>query len=325
MVDLSIVVPVYNTYKYLDKCLHSLCKQLCSSCKFEIIVINDGSTDKSEDIILSYAKKYPKIIRHFKKKNSGISSTRNFGIEHCKGEYIMFVDSDDFVETNLISDFVNKNKNYDLFIHGYYEVFEKSNKRICYKIENDKIIDNVCSLQEALSLIVENRAVRGYLWNKVLKKSIIVDNHLKFDEKIKYIEDLPFVISYLKYCKTIYISSSTSYNYMQRMGSLVNSGFNEGKLSSLIGYKYIENEIMAINPVYIKTFYYYIFELNYELSVRIRKSSDFLKYKNEYFNLKKNMNKYYKLFIFKRIKIKYKIKATIKLVFYNLILMRYKI
>ena len=112
---------------------------------------------------------------------------------------------------------------------------------------------------------------------------------------------------------------------MQRMGSLVNSGFNEGKLSSLIGYKYIENEIMAINPVYIKTFYYYIFELNYELSVRIRKSSDFLKYKNEYFNLKKNMNKYYKLFIFKRIKIKYKIKATIKLVFYNLILMRYKI
>ena len=82
----------------------------------------------------------------------------------------MFVDSDDFVETNLISDFVNKNKNYDLFIHGYYEVFEKSNKRICYKIENDKITDNVCSSQEALSLIVENRAVRGYLWNKVLKK-----------------------------------------------------------------------------------------------------------------------------------------------------------
>lgn len=324
MIDLSIVVPVYNTQNYLNKCLNSLCNMSCSNCKFEIIVVNDGSTDKSEEVILSYVKNHPNIIKYLKKKNGGSSSARNFGIKQCKGEYIMFVDSDDFVEKNLILNFRNKNKKYDLFIYGYNTVFEKSSKRICYKLKNDILIDKVNCSQVALSLIIENKATRDYAWNKVFKKSIIEDNNLKFDENIKYIEDLPFVISYLKYCKTMFISSSTPYNYMQRKGSLINSEFNEGKLSSLVGYKHIENDIVKINPMYIKTFYYFVFELNFELSVRIRKSSNFLKYKKEYLKLKKNMNTYYKLFIFERVKIVYKFKATIKLIFYNLLLMRYK-
>ena len=323
MIKLSIVVPVYNTYKYLDKCLKSLVEQKNVNCEYEIIVVNDGSPDNSEEIILKYKDKYSKLIKYIKKENGGLSSARNEGLKYCEGEYIIFVDSDDYVNDNLISTFIQNNKNYDLFIYGYQEVYENNLNCIENHVKEDILISNINDSSKALSLIVEEKSVRGYAWNKVFKRKIIEDNCLFFDETIKYIEDLPFAINYLSKCNNLYVSSSVLYNYLQREGSLINSSFNINKLTAIDAYKEIANINLNINKNYIYTFYYFLFELNYELSVRIRISGNLEKYKNEYKMLKKNMREYYFKFILKNIKFKYKLKATIKLLFYRIILMRY--
>lgn len=322
MIKLSIIVPVYNTYKYLDKCLKSLVEQKNVKCKYEIIVVNDGSPDKSEEIILKYQNKYPKLIKYIKKENGGISSARNEGLKHCKGEYITFVDSDDYVSLNLISTFLNNISNNDLFIYGYNEVNEDGNK--C--VENIILDKNATMTNDSkyiLSMIFENKSVRGYGWNKIFKRKIIEENKLKFDNSITYVEDLLFTIEYINKCEKVLFSKEQLYNYVQRDGSLINSKFNLKKLSSLKAYKKIADIISSINKKYLPTIYYFLFELNYELSVRIRISGDLEKYKEEYIMLKKNMREYYFKFILKNVKFKYKIKATIKLLFYRIILMRY--
>lgn len=322
MIKLSIIVPVYNTYKYLDKCLKTLVEQKNVTCKYEIIVVNDGSPDNSEEIILKYQKKYTNLIKYIKKENGGISSARNEGLKHCKGEYITFVDSDDYVSLDLISTFLNNISNNDLFIYGYNEVYEDSDK--C--VENIILDKNVTMTNDSkyiLSMIFENKSVRGYGWNKIFKRKIIEDNKLKFDNTITYIEDLLFTIEYINKCEKVSFSKKLLYNYVQRDGSLINSKFNLKKLSSLKAYERIIDIVSKINKEYLKTIYYFLFELNYELSVRIRISGDLEKYKKEYKMLKKNMRKYYFKFILKNIKLKYKLKSTIKLLFYRIILMRY--
>ena len=91
----SVIVPVYNTYDYLNKCLDSLVNQ--SFKDYEIIIVNDGSTDDSEKIIKKYQKKYSNI-KYYYKENGGLSSARNYGIKYANGDYIAFVDSDDYVD-----------------------------------------------------------------------------------------------------------------------------------------------------------------------------------------------------------------------------------
>ena len=97
----SIIVPVYNVEKYLEKCLESILNQTFKD--FEAIIVNDGSTDNSQEIIDKYVNKDQKIFKSFKKENGGLSDARNFGIERAKGEYIVFLDSDDYIDENLLN------------------------------------------------------------------------------------------------------------------------------------------------------------------------------------------------------------------------------
>ena len=97
---ISIVVPVYNVEKYLDRNLQSLVKQTYKN--IEIIIVNDGATDNSQKIIDKYQKKYPTIIKSYQKKNGGLSDARNFGLAKAKGKYLAFIDSDDYIEKDFI-------------------------------------------------------------------------------------------------------------------------------------------------------------------------------------------------------------------------------
>ena len=321
MNKVSIIVPVYNTSTYLIKCLDSLINQDYDKKKYEIIIVNDGSTDNSEEIILKYKNKFPNIIKYFKKENGGLSSARNLGIMNAKYEYILFVDSDDYVDQNLLSIFGKYNKSYDLFVYGYNEVYENNDKNICRSISENMIIKR----DESIKMFIENSSVRGYVWNKIFKKSIIYEKKLLFDEKIRYIEDLPFLFEYLEYCNEIFFSSEVLYNYVQRSGSLINSGFNKSKLTALIAYDSVAKKIIDFNKNYLPTFYYFVFELNYELSVRIKISKDYASFVKDYKKLKRNMKEYFLKFIFKKVKLKYKLKASIKYFLYNFILLRYEV
>ena len=126
MVDISVIVPIYNAEKYLNKCVDSLINQ--TKKELEFILVNDGSTDKTEEIIKSYK---DSRIKYFKNKNQGIGKTRNFGIEKATGKYIMFLDSDDYLKNNaceILYKSVEKT-DADLAICDFYKIYDSDNER----------------------------------------------------------------------------------------------------------------------------------------------------------------------------------------------------
>ena len=188
--DISIIVPIYNAEKYLDKCLKSLVNQ--TKRELEIILINDGSTDGSENIIKKYK---DKRIKYFKNKNQGIGKTRNFGIEKATGKYIMFVDSDDYIDLNSCEKMYEKKKknNLDVVMCDFYKVYD------------DGKIEEVRTSSFADSTLKENPdIITEYLspWAKIYNLEMIDKNHIKFVENLKY-EDAPFVIKALCCAKKI--------------------------------------------------------------------------------------------------------------------------
>ena len=184
MVDISIVVPVYNSEDSLNKCIDSLINQ--TKKELEIILVNDGSTDNSEDIIKSYK---DKRIKYYKNKNQGIGKTRNFGINKTTGKYIMFIDSDDYLREDACEMLYNyaENNSCDLVVCDFYRVID--NKLIEEKINT---ISGNTLLEDPSILLKVNLSP----WNKLYKRDLIIDNKIKFIEDLKY-EDAPFVVEAL--------------------------------------------------------------------------------------------------------------------------------
>jgi len=122
---ISIIIPVYNAGKTIEKCVESILHNDYSDC--EIILINDGSTDDSWKILEGYGKKYPDRMKIFNQENQGVAKTRNFGISLATAEYVMFIDCDDWIENDYLEKFVTEieTKNLDMVIGGYRRVTEK--------------------------------------------------------------------------------------------------------------------------------------------------------------------------------------------------------
>ena len=188
--DISIIVPIYNAEKYLNKCIDSIINQ--TKKELEIILINDGSTDNSETIIKKYD---DKRIKYFKNKNQGIGKTRNFGIDKATGKYIIFLDSDDFLELNACEKMYEKaeKEKLDIVVCDYYRYFDNG------KQEEVKLPDfKNSSLKENPNIISEHLSP----WAKIYKTDLIKKNNIKFVENLKY-EDAPFVIEALDCAKKI--------------------------------------------------------------------------------------------------------------------------
>lgn len=191
MEKVSIIIPVYNKDKYIRKCINSILKQSYEN--IEIIVIDDGSTDNSAKILDEFDRKYEKI-RVIHKKNGGVSSARNVGLEYVKGDRIIFVDSDDYVNNDYVSSLL-KDENADLNIINYTRI-DKHKKELHQYNTNDQIED--ISIENVLELIVSSGTFEGYLWNKSFRSEIISSNNIRFNEDIKVCEDLLFCVEYTK-------------------------------------------------------------------------------------------------------------------------------
>lgn len=190
MTDISIIVPIYNAENYIEKCIDSLINQ--TKKEIEIILINDGSIDNTEQVIKKYK---DKRIKYFKNKNQGIGKTRNFGIEKATGKYLMFVDSDDYIDLNTCKLMFDKafSNQLDIVICDYFKVV--NNEIIREKIKNFKYT----TLKENSSLLID---INLAPWNKLYKTSLIKDNNIRFVEDLKY-EDAPFVCEALDKAKKI--------------------------------------------------------------------------------------------------------------------------
>lgn len=200
MVDISIIVPIYNASKYLKNCLDSLVSQ--TKKELEFVLINDGSTDDSESIIKSYK---DSRIKYFKRSNHGIGKTRNFGIINASGKYIMFLDSDDYLEKNACEVLYKKidKEKLDVVVCDFYRVDSNSK-------EVEKIISfKNTSLKDNPNLLLH---INLAPWNKIYRSDLLKDNNIKFIEDLKY-EDAPFVALSLLKSKKIGKVDKTLINY----------------------------------------------------------------------------------------------------------------
>lgn len=204
---ISIIVPVYNVEKYVEKCINSLLNQTLDD--IEIIIVNDGSTDKSKDIILKYLS-YKKI-KYFEKQNGGLASARNYGLQIASGEYIAFLDSDDYVENDMYEKLYNKAKKEDADMvecdfWWEYPTYKKIDKRKKYKTKEDML-----------------KRPRVVVWNKLYKKSIIDENKIRFPEGLIF-EDLEFFFKFMYYATKISYIPEPKVHYVQRENSILSSG-----------------------------------------------------------------------------------------------------
>lgn len=210
---ISIIIPIYNAEKNLYKCIGSIIKQ--SVKEIEIIFIDDGSSDKSLSICNEIADKDHRI-KVFSQKNSGVSAARNKGISMAKGKYIMFCDSDDFVEENWCEELFNIiYENEKIFAICGYSII---NKRKGQEHIIEKVLDKKCSI-DSLSKKDFYRLYKNNLinspCNKIFETKIIQDNNIRFNENLSLGEDLLFNLEYMKYIDEIKIVNKTTYNYIQ--------------------------------------------------------------------------------------------------------------
>lgn len=214
MIKYSFIVPVYNTEKYLKKCLDSLINQTYKD--FEIIVVNDGSTDKSSNIISKYQKKYKNIIV-IDKENEGLSMARNRGVQKSSGKYIIFVDSDDYVSNKLLEEVDKKIDDSDILRFQIATEDEEYTKINEYHEEG---FESMCGY-DAFKYLSSYHFVEP-AWCYVIRKNYYIENKFSFKRSV-YHEDfglIPYVIYKARKVKSV---DFIGYYYIQRNGSIMNN------------------------------------------------------------------------------------------------------
>jgi len=239
---ISIIVPVYNGAKYIDTCLQSIIKQTYNNT--EIILINDGSTDNSEEILNKWQKK-DKRVKVIHQQNGGVSNARNSGLNIAKGEYITFIDIDDYIYEDYINylyTILEKN-NADISVIPQPQKFTSSTP-IIQKEQDDKIII-MSGIEAACNMLYYNFAIGP--WNKLISHSLITKNHLKFHEHLHFGEGFNFSIDCFQRANKVAVGHKKYYFYRT---DNPNSAMTKFKKRVVIGSLEAQKEIQKniLNP-----------------------------------------------------------------------------
>lgn len=282
----SIIIPCYNCEKYIERTIKSVISQ--GEKNIEVILVDDGSTDNTLKLakqILSNSKLNYNIISQ---KNKGVSVARNIGIKHATGEYIIFLDSDDYIDENLINEleYCIKNDNLDSIVFGYDRVNEN---KVIWKYSNN--IDNVTNLfngQEIVKLYLEKK-IPIHLCSFAIKREILYRLKIVFRKDCYYGEDIEFLIKVLLNCERVKLVNKSLFYYYDRENSVIKK-FSEKRFTGLKALKYLKiytrnlNEINSesicelidkriveeIVYVYQSYIYYYDDYKNFEMKMKIK-------------------------------------------------------
>lgn len=241
---ISTIIPVYNQEKHIEKALKSIIDQTFEP--YEILIINDASTDKTQDKCKKFKMLYKNIKIINLTKNMGVSNARNIGIDNANGDYIHFMDSDDTIEKDMYENIIDEigNKEKDLIITGTrYNENNKINIYIPQKCE-------INTLNEMKDFIKDNcisgrRDIFNVVWNKLYKRDFLLKNDIRFDKDITFGEDFLFNLKCMKNTNSIYIINKAYYNYMRRL--------NEETLKM----KFLRNKIQLRRLFYKKWIEFY--------------------------------------------------------------------
>lgn len=245
----SIIVPVYNAEKYIPNCVNSILNQ--SYKDLELILVNDGSTDQSGEICEELARKDSRV-KVFHQANSGPSAARNFGIGLAAGEFLQFVDSDDFIESNMTERLVKAMDNHnDLVICGYQKILKRGSQIISSKVfrieqageyELEEFLQNFSELYQDYYI--------HFNWNKLYRTQILKEAALSFDRKVNWGEDLLFNLQYIEKCKRICISQDTPYYYIDSNSSSITSQFRSDLFENMQMMQGTTREFLRRNQAY---------------------------------------------------------------------------
>lgn len=278
----SVIVPIYKVEEYLDKCINSIVTQTYKN--LEIVLVDDGSPDRCPEICDAWAQKDARIkVVH--KKNGGLSSARNAGLEVVTGEFIAFVDSDDYLESDLYKSLIIAFDDPQIDMVGY-GIKEIRNNAYA---GNKKIKAGMIEPQEAIRhLLLLDGNIRSYAWNKIYRASAV--QNVRFNEELKYGEDTPFIFQVLCNCRKIYQTNEPYYNYIIRSESLTGESFNVKKLGAI----YAASEVLSICESDCPQYADYArcmlgLQSSLMLDNLMKQRKDCKKYKKEYEYMKKVM------------------------------------
>ena len=247
MPKVSIIVPVHNSEKTLRRCIESALRQDFED--FELILMDDGSSDKSASIINEY-RKQDNRVRGITRANAGVSSARNRALARAQGDYIQFLDSDDWLtpdSTRLMVQLMEEKKA-DMVIADFYRVV---NEHVSVKGDIDEEL--LLTRTQYAEFMMQNPAdfYYGVLWNKLYRRSIISRYRLRMDEKVSWSEDFIFNMEYVLHCDKIAVLKAPVYYYIKTEGSLVSRGGSS-----------IQNTVrMKLNVIeYYSDFYRHIYD-----------------------------------------------------------------
>ena len=230
----SVIIPVYNVEKYIDKCLESVVNQTYKN--LEIIVINDGSTDESEEVIKKYLNKHSNI-KYIYQENKGVSSARNAALTYANGKYVMFIDSDDYIDKYTIEKMYFNAEKYDsdMVVCGHVRFYDDISRKEIFNYYNyqDRLFDR----NKVFNLMLELK-VKGYLCDKLFKRESLINNNFVLEPN-RYIEDWFPVIKYVSKCDNISFVGEPLYYYRQRSSSALHT----------IKPKLLEDYVYAVNNI----------------------------------------------------------------------------
>ncbi len=210
---LSIIIPVYNMEKYVERCIQSVLSQ--SYTDYELIVIDDGSKDKSCEVIKSMTKEDPRVSL-FEFPNGGVSVARNRGLDIVKGKYVMFIDADDYISDNYLSNIMSQVNNHEADIYIWGITKDQLNKK------EKAITPTLSGLYSKKTFLTEfipeqyktHKGLYGYISNKLMISDIISSSGIRFNETMKLMEDYEFFLRYYEYCDKFYCFDETGYHYV---------------------------------------------------------------------------------------------------------------
>lgn len=241
---LTLAIPVYNMEALLKRCMDTMLAQTDQD--FEIILIDDGSTDGSTALCDGYAAAHPDFIRVVHKPNGGLSSARNAGIEAAKGEFIIFPDPDDWVDPDYVEHLLTLQREHeaDLVCTGYFVATDEASTP--GSAEDAASVMSGADAQRGLLLPPR---MNGFAWNKLYRLDIIRAQGLRFLDDVGVTEDLDFAYRYLAHAKTVcHAPALRTYHYYQRSGAATHSGYAPRKLGSIRTYEKIAADCADRDP-----------------------------------------------------------------------------
>ncbi len=254
---ISVIVPVYNLENYIEKALDSLLKQTYNN--MEIIVVDDGSSDRTGDLIDEYAHKFPNKIKPIHLDNGGVTHARLVGIQESIGEWIGFMDGDDYVEKYMYEHLYENAIKYNADIShcGYQKEFEDGEKKYFYN--SKKII--VQNREEAIKALLEGTIIEPGLWNKLFKRDLLIEliDKKLMDTGIRYNEDLLMNYYLFSFASRAVFEDICPYHYLVRMTSVSHQIINKKMVYDMMNVrKFIMYDIDDNLKVYAKSAYYSI-------------------------------------------------------------------